>query len=320
MALAWRSPNFKRTPVSATAVIRIGTRQSHLALWQADYVRARLLGAHPHLTVEIVKMTTEGDRILDRSLATAGGKGLFTKELQTGLLEGRIDMAVHSMKDVTVTLPRGLHIRAICPREESRDAFVSARYRTLAQMPAGARVGTASLRRQSQVRALYPRLSVVELRGNVNTRLARLDAGDFDALVLASAGLKRLGFDARIAGLLDIEQHLPAVGQGAIGIECREDDTAVNAMLAALDDAATHNCVRAERALNARLQGGCTVPIGGYAQLHGDELRIQGFVGAVDGSRVLRAHARGPARNPEAVGAACAEDLLRQGAAKLLGR
>ena len=306
--------------MSAAAIIRIGTRKSQLALWQANYVRTRLLAAHPGLTVELVKMTTEGDRILDRSLATVGGKGLFTKELESGLLEGRVDIAVHSMKDVTVTLPEGLHIRAICPREDPRDALVSARYRTLAEMPAGARVGTASLRRQSQLRALHPELSVVELRGNVNTRLARLDAGDFDAIVLASAGLKRLGFETHIAGLLDIERHLPAVGQGAVGIECRGDDTAVNTMLAALDDTDTHTCVRAERALNARLQGGCTVPIGGYAELHADELRIRGFVGAVDGSRVLRAHAQGSADDPESVGAACAEDLLRQGAAQLLNR
>lgn len=306
--------------MSTPSLIRIGTRKSQLALWQAEYVRTQLIAAHPGLNVELVKMTTEGDRILDRSLATVGGKGLFTKELETGLLERRVDLAVHSMKDVTVTLPEGLHIRAVCPREDPRDAFVSARYRSLADLPPGARVGTASLRRQSQLRALYPRLSVVELRGNVNTRLARLDAGDFDAIVLASAGLKRLGFEARIADLLDSERHLPAVGQGAVGIECRSDDRDVNALVAALDDAATHTCVRAERALNARLQGGCTVPIGGYAELHGDALRIRGFVGAVDGSRVLHAHARGPACDPESVGAACAEDLLRQGAAQLLDR
>ena len=306
--------------MSATSLIRIGTRKSQLALWQAEYVRTRLLAAHPALRVELVKMTTEGDRILDRSLATVGGKGLFTKELEVGLMDRRVDIAVHSMKDVTVTLPEGLHIRAICPREDPRDAFVSARYRTLTELPAGARVGTASLRRQSQLRALYPALTVVELRGNVNTRLARLDAGDFDAIVLAAAGLKRLGFEARIAGLLDGERHLPAVGQGAVGIECRIDDSEVNALLAALDDPATHTCVRAERALNARLQGGCTVPIGGYAEIHGEALHIRGFVGAVDGSRVLRAHAHGPAGEPEPIGAACADDLLRQGAAQLLGR
>lgn len=318
MALAWRSFPLEANAVSQ-APIRIGTRKSQLALWQAEYVRARLLAEHPGLAVELVKMTTEGDRILDRSLATVGGKGLFTKELETALLEGRIDLAVHSMKDVTVTLPEGLHIRAICPREDPRDAFVSMRYRALAELPAGARVGTASLRRQSQLRALYPALAVLELRGNVNTRLARLDAGDFDAIVLAAAGLKRLGFAERIAGLLDREQHLPAVGQGAVGIECRRDDAAINALLAPLDDPTTATCVRAERALNARLQGGCTVPIGGFAELDGDALRIHGFVGAVDGSRVLRAHARGDARDPESVGIACAEDLLRQGAAPLLG-
>lgn len=300
--------------------IRIGTRKSQLALWQAEYVRARLLDLDPQLRVELVKMTTEGDRILDRTLALAGGKGLFTKELELALFDGRADLAVHSMKDVTVTLPDGLHIAAICEREDPRDAFVSNRFAALAELPPAGRVGTASLRRQSQLRARFPRLEIIDLRGNVNTRLARLDAGDFDAIILAAAGLKRLGFADRIRGYLAIDDSLPAVGQGAIGIECRVDDPDTNRLVAALNHEPTALCVRAERALNARLAGGCQVPVGGFATLDGGRLRLRGFVGAPDGLRILRAHADGPANAPEALGAEVAGQLLAQGAQAILDR
>lgn len=263
-------------------------------------------------------MTTEGDRILDRTLAKIGGKGLFTKELEHGLLEGRTDVAVHSMKDVTAILPEGLHIPVVCEREDPRDAFVSSRYASLEEMPAGARVGTSSLRRQSQLRHRHGHLQVVDLRGNVNTRLAKLDAGEFDAIILAAAGLKRLGFAERIRRVLSPEESLPAVGQGAVGIECRVHDPAINAAIAPLNHAPTHLCIMAERAMNARLQGGCQVPIGGFAELEGDTLFLRGFVGAPDGSRLLHAQARAPAKQAEALGRQVAEALLAQGAQDLL--
>lgn len=304
--------------MTASTLIRIGTRKSQLALWQAEYVRARLLAVAPHLQVELVKMSTEGDRILDRTLAQVGGKALFTKELEHGLLERRIDLAVHSMKDVTVTLPEGLDIPVICEREDPRDAFVSNRYADLAALPPGARVGTASLRRQSQLRHAWPHLDIVDLRGNVNTRLARLDAGDFDAIILAAAGLKRLDFAARIRGYLSIDQNLPAVGQGAIGIECRSDDSAIHSILRPLDHAPTHLCLRAERALNEHLQGGCQVPIGALATLEGETLYLRGFVGSPDGSRVLRSAMRGSTLQAERIGISVASDLFAQGAQQIL--
>jgi hydroxymethylbilane synthase len=300
--------------------LRLGTRKSPLALWQAEYVRDRLQRLHPGLQVELVAMTTEGDRILDRSLAKVGGKGLFVKELEQGLLENRIDLAVHSMKDVTVSFPPGLHIAAICEREDPRDAFVSNRYAQLAELPAGARVGTSSLRRQCQLRAAFPRLSIETLRGNVNTRLARLDEGRFGAVILAVAGLKRLGFESRVRAALDPHESLPAVGQGAVGIECRADDTRTNALLAPLEHTATRTCVEAERAMNARLEGGCQVPIGGYAVIEGGELHLRGLVGDPDGSRVIRAEIRGPAKEAVALGYKLAEELLRLGAKAILDK
>lgn len=301
-------------------VLRLGTRKSQLALWQAEYVRARLMLTHPGLAVELVKITTTGDRILDRSLAKVGGKGLFIKELEQGLLERRIDLAVHSMKDVTVTLPPGLHIAAVCERADPRDAFVSRRYPELTALPAGARVGTSSLRRTCQLRAACPQLEIVPLRGNINTRLAKLDDGEFDAVVLAAAGLKRLGLADRIRGYLDPDLSLPAVGQGAIGIECRSDDAETNRMLAPLNDAATWTCVAAERAFNARLEGGCQVPVAAYAELQGERLVLRGLVGEPDGSRLLRDAIDGPADKAETLGTRLAERLLARGARRILDK
>ncbi len=304
----------------STHRLRLGTRKSPLALWQAEHVRTRLQQTHPGLAVELVRITTEGDQILDRSLARVGGKGLFIKELETALHDGRIDFAVHSLKDVTVTLPAGMHLCAILEREDPRDAFVSNRYARLAELPAGSRVGTASLRRQCQLRAAYPHLEIVTLRGNVNTRLAKLDSGEFDAIVLACAGLKRLGFEARIRAPLEPDESLPAVGQGAVCIESRADDARTNALLAPLNHPTTRTCVSAERALNAALEGGCQVPIGGYAVLDGDELHVRGLVGDPDGSRVIRGEIRGPAADAERLGHALAHDLLGRGARAILDK
>jgi hydroxymethylbilane synthase len=300
--------------------LRLGTRKSQLALWQAYYVRDALTRFHPDLRVELVTMTTEGDRILDRSLAKVGGKGLFIKELEQGLLENRIDIAVHSMKDVTATLPPGLHLSAVCEREDPRDAFISQQYATLASLPAGARIGTSSLRRQCQLRAAYPKLDILMLRGNVNTRLAKLDAGEFDAIILAVAGIKRLGMAARIRERLDPAVSLPAVGQGAVCIECRQGDFATNELLAPLNHRPTQLCVTAERALNARLEGGCQVPIGGFAELHGDTLHLRGLVGEPDGSRLLRAEIRGPVAQAEQLGGQLAQQLLALGAKDILDK
>ena len=311
-------PHFQ-APASLNT-LRLGTRKSQLALWQAEYVRARLRALHPQLAVELVTMTTEGDRILDRSLAKVGGKGLFIKELEQGLLEGRTDIAVHSLKDVTATLPAGLHLSVVCEREDPRDAFVSNRYPDLKSLPAGACVGTSSLRRQCQLRAAYPHLSVATLRGNVNTRLAKLDAGDFDAVILAAAGLKRLGFAGRIRDGLDPAESLPAVGQGAVCIECRADDEAVNRLIAPLNHRATQICVTAERALNAHLEGGCQVPIGGYAVLEGEMLHLRGLVGDPEDGRLIRAEARGAAADAERLGAQVAAELLARGAKRILDK
>jgi hydroxymethylbilane synthase len=300
--------------------LRLGTRKSQLALWQAHYVRDALTRHHPGLNIELVTMTTEGDRILDRSLAQVGGKGLFIKELEQGLLENRTDIAVHSLKDVTATLPPGLHLSVVCEREDPRDAFISNQYASLDALPPGSRVGTSSLRRQCQLRDAYPHIEIVMLRGNVNTRLAKLDAGEFDAILLAVAGIKRLGMETRIRDRLDPAVSLPAVGQGAVCIECREDDIVTNELLAPLNHRATQICVAAERAMNAALDGGCQVPIGGYAELHGDELHLRGLVGEPDGSRLLRAEQRGPAAQAGQIGAQLAQQLLSQGAKAILDK
>ncbi|ROR34396.1 hydroxymethylbilane synthase [Inmirania thermothiophila] len=300
------------------ATLRIATRKSPLALWQAEHVAARLRAAHPGLAVELVTMTTQGDRILDAPLARIGGKGLFVKELERALLDGRADIAVHSMKDVPVELPEGLHLPVILEREDPRDAFVSPRYADLASLPPGARVGTSSLRRQVQLRARRPDLVVESLRGNVGTRLARLDAGDFDAAILACAGLRRLGLAGRIRRPLTVEESLPAIGQGAIGIECRRDDAATLALVSVLDHGPTHTCLAAERALNAVLGGGCQVPIGGHAVLEGETLHLRALVGHPDGEPVLQDAIRGPAAQAEALGRALAERLLAAGAREIL--
>jgi hydroxymethylbilane synthase len=298
--------------------LRIATRKSPLALWQAEHVAAALAAAHPGLAVEIVGMTTKGDRILDAPLAKVGGKGLFVKELEQGMLSGQADIAVHSMKDVPVEFPEGLHLPVILEREDPLDAFVSNRYASLDALPAGARVGTSSLRRQCQLAARRPDLRVEPLRGNVNSRLAKLDAGDYDAVLLAAAGLIRLGFAERIRGRIDPGDSLPAIGQGAIGIECRVGDGRTEALIGPLHHPETALRVLAERALNARLHGGCQVPIAGHATLEEERLHLRGLVGTPDGSRVLRAEAQGPSRDPEALGIAVAEDLLRQGAGEIL--
>ncbi len=301
-----------------TQRVRIATRKSALALWQAEYVKARLEFFHPGLVVELVPMSTQGDKILDTPLAKIGGKGLFVKELETAMLEDRADIAVHSMKDVPVEFPEGLMLSTICEREDPRDAFVSNHFSSLDQLPQGAVVGTSSLRRQCQIKALRPDLQIRDLRGNVNTRLAKLDAGEFDAIILAAAGLIRLGFHARIAAYLPVSQSLPANGQGAVGIECRSDDAAVQALLAPLEHTATRQAVLAERAMNRALQGGCQVPIGAYAEIDGDKLYLRGLVGQLDGQQILQAEVRGAAADGEALGQQLAGMLLAQGAGAIL--
>ena len=298
--------------------LKIATRQSPLALWQANYVKDRLQQLYPDLTIELVPMVTKGDVILDSPLAKIGGKGLFVKELENALLTQEADIAVHSMKDVPMQFPEGLGLAVICQREDPRDAFVSHSYRTFAELPQGAVVGTSSLRRQCQLKALRPDLDIRSLRGNVGTRLSKLDNGDYDAIILASAGLIRLGLADRIASFIDVEQSLPAAGQGAVGIECRTDDVQVHTLLAPLADAETTYCVRAERAMNNHLQGGCQVPIGGYAGLQQGQLYLRALVGDIDGSRIIRAEGKNAVENAEVLGVQIAEQLLAQGADKIL--
>ncbi|PLX60795.1 hydroxymethylbilane synthase [Sedimenticola selenatireducens] len=298
--------------------LRIATRKSPLAMWQAEHVAKLLRQAHPGLQVELIVMSTQGDKILDTPLAKIGGKGLFVKELEQGMLEGRADIAVHSMKDVPVELPEGLHLAVIMEREDPRDAFVSNRYSRLEDLPEGSVVGTSSLRRQCQLADRRPDLKIAPLRGNVNTRLRKLDEGEFDAIILATAGLKRLGFQQRITSYIESGDSLPAIGQGAIGIECRSDDERVNALIQPLHDPETACCVLAERAMNHRLMGGCQVPIAGFAVLNHGKLFMRGLVGEPDGSRIMRAEINGPAGEAEALGIAVAEDLLGQGADQVL--
>lgn len=299
-------------------VLRIATRQSPLALWQAHYVKDRLMACHPGLSVELVPMVTRGDVILDTPLAKVGGKGLFVKELELALLENRADIAVHSMKDVPVEFPQGLGLTTICKREDPRDAFVSNHFDSIDALPAGSVVGTSSLRRQCQIAAERPDLVIRSLRGNVGTRLSKLDNGDYDAIILAVAGLKRLGLESRIRLALSPEQSLPAVGQGAVGIECRLDDEQTRALLAPLNHDETAVRVRAERAMNTRLEGGCQVPIGSYAELKDGELWLRALVGAPDGSQMVRGERRGPAKDAEALGVSLAEELLDNGARAIL--
>jgi hydroxymethylbilane synthase len=298
--------------------LRIATRGSPLALWQAEHVAARLQALHPGLEVSLLTMKTRGDKLLDAPLAKVGGKGLFVKELEVGLLDGRADLAVHSLKDVPVEFPPGLELALVMEREDPRDAIVSNTYDSLAAMPAGTLVGTSSLRRQTQVRERYPELRVDWLRGNVNTRLAKLDEGQYDAIILAASGLQRLGFDDRIRTPIAPEECLPAIGQGVLGIEIRSDDAQLRELIAPLAHAETALRVSAERALNQTLNGGCQVPIAGYAVLEGDQLFLRGLVGEPDGSKILRAEVRGGSAQAHELGVELAQQLLAQGADRIL--
>lgn len=298
--------------------IRIATRKSALALWQAEYVKARLIEAHPGLLVTLVPMVSRGDKLLDSPLSKIGGKGLFVKELETALLENEADIAVHSMKDVPMDFPEGLGLFCICEREDPRDAFVSNTYGSLDALPPGSIVGTSSLRRQAQLLTRRPDLEIRFLRGNVNTRLAKLDAGEYDAIILAAAGLIRLGFEARITSAISVDDSLPAGGQGAVGIECRSADSEIHSLLAPLHHQDTATRVIAERALNKHLNGGCQVPIACYAVLEGEQLWLRGLVGDPSGGLLLSAEARAPRSDAEALGVQVAEDLLSQGANDIL--
>ncbi len=298
--------------------IRIATRKSALALWQAEYVKARLEASHPGLVVSLVPMVSRGDKLLDAPLAKIGGKGLFVKELETALMENEADIAVHSMKDVPMEFPAGLGLYCICEREDPRDAFVSNRFASLDDMPAGSVVGTSSLRRQCQIAERRPDLEIRSLRGNVGTRLSKLDNGDYDAIILAVAGLKRLDLEARIGYAMPADVSLPAVGQGAVGIECRLDDERTRALLAPLNHDETAIRVSAERAMNTRLEGGCQVPIGSYAEINNGEIWLRALVGAPDGSQVIRGERRGPAQDAEKMGVSLAEELLENGARAIL--
>lgn len=298
--------------------LRIATRRSRLALWQAEHVKARLEGLHAGLRVELVPMTTRGDELLEVSLAKEGGKGLFVKELETALAEGRAEIAVHSMKDVPAELPPGFALAAILAREDPRDAFVSTRFENLAAMPAGAVVGTSSLRRQAQVAARYPALEIRPLRGNVETRLAKLDRGEYGAILLAAAGLKRLGLAARIRDHLSVEESLPAAGQAALGIECLGSRADVMELTRPLVDAAASACVRAEREVNRRLGGSCTIPLGAHAILEGGRLKLRALVASPDGQRMARADGEGDTARPEELGARIAALLRERGATEIL--
>jgi len=294
----------------------IATRRSRLALWQAEHIRDRLQSVHPGLAVELLPMSTRGDELLDRSLDKVGGKGLFVKELENAMSDGRADLAVHSMKDMPAELPPGFELAAVCEREDARDAFVSSRFPDLAAMPAGAVVGTSSLRRAAQVRSRYARLEIRLLRGNVETRLSKLDRGEYDAAVLAVAGLTRLGLGQRVRKHLDIDESLPAPGQGALGVECRAERADVLDLVRKLNHQATARCVRAERAVSRALGGSCTLPLGAYAVLEGQALKLLALVASEDGTRILRAEASGT--DPEAVGAQAADALRGQGADEIL--
>ena len=298
----------------------IATRRSRLALWQAEHIAERLRKLRQGLQVELLPMSTRGDELIDRRLDQAGGKGLFVKELENAMADGRAHLAVHSMKDMPAELPPGFELAAITAREDPRDAFVSSKYKTFKEMPEGASVGTSSLRRQSQVVERHPGLEVLLLRGNLETRLAKLDRGEYGAIVLATAGLARLGLEGRITARLEVDDMLPAPGQGALGIECRSDDREVIALLMQLADPATSVCVRAERAVSRALGGSCTLPLAAYAiRVQGDRLRLRALVASADGKRVVRQQFEGVAADPEALGNRVAEDLRRRGAAEILG-
>jgi hydroxymethylbilane synthase len=301
-------------------LIRIATRKSPLALWQAEHVKHLLETNNPGLRVELVTMSTQGDKILDTPLAKIGGKGLFVKELEQGMLDGRADIAAHSIKDVPMEFPEGLFLATIMEREEPRDAFVSNHYANIDELPQGAIVGTCSLRRRCQLLSRRPDLVIKDLRGNVNSRLAKLDNGDYDAIVLASAGLLRLKMEDRIRQRIDSSIMLPAVGQGAIGLEARSDDAETLALLAALNHRDTNDRIRAERALNHRLQGGCQVPIASYATLDGDSLHLRALVGEPDGSKIVSGEITGDRSDGESLGIELGDDLLARGAKGILER
>jgi hydroxymethylbilane synthase len=296
----------------------IASRESALAMWQAEHIAARLRTLYPQMQVSILGMTTQGDQILDSPLSKIGGKGLFVKELETAMSEGRADIAVHSMKDVPMNLPDGFTLAVIGEREDPRDAFVSNHYASLAGLPAGGRVGTSSLRRECQLRARFPHLHVEPLRGNVQTRLRKLDEGQYAAIILAAAGLKRLGLGARIRAEISPEDSLPAVGQGALGIECLSSRTDLVALLAPLNHADTADCVRAERAMSRTLGGSCQVPLGGFAQIGSDTLTLRGFVAEIDGSRVIADSVSGARADAEALGQQLAQQLIGRGAGAIL--
>ncbi len=298
--------------------IKIVTRKSPLAMWQAEHVRDCLLSEHVDLNVELIGVQTQGDRVLDSPLAKIGGKGLFVKELENALLDGRADIAVHSMKDVTMEMPEGLALPVIMEREDPRDVLITDRPVTIASLDEKARLGTSSLRRQCQIKNLRPDLEILDLRGNVGTRLSKLDKGEYDAIILAAAGVIRLGLEERITSLLSPEELLPAIGQGAIGIQCRAEDTHTQALIAPLNHSDTHTRVVAERAVNRRLFGGCQVPIAGFAELDGDQLHIRALVGETDGSRIVRGEIVGHRNHAEKLGTALAEDLLSRGADRIL--
>ncbi len=303
---------------SIPARVRIATRESRLAMTQTEMVAAALRARHPALGVEIVGMTTRGDRVLDRPLAEVGGKGLFVKELEVALTEDRADIAVHSLKDVPMDLPPGFALATFGEREDPRDAFLSTRYAALEALPPGARVGTSSLRRESQLRRAFPRLQIHALRGNVNTRLAKLDAGDYDAIILAAAGLRRLGLAGRIRATLPETLTLPAICQGILAIEYRASRKDVAALLAAFEHAPTAAAARAERALGRVVEGSCTVPLGALASTQGERLRIEGFIGLPDGTRLVREAAEGDAGDAEALGHALGERILQAGGREIL--
>jgi hydroxymethylbilane synthase len=298
--------------------IVIASRKSRLAMWQSQFVQGELRRLYPSIEVEILGMSTRGDEILDVSLAKVGGKGLFVKELEAALADGRADIAVHSAKDVPMELPDGFRLAAISAREDPRDGIVSSKYASLGALPAGAVVGTSSLRREAQLREKFPGLVFRPLRGNLDTRLGKLDSGAYQAIVLAVAGLKRLGLGERVRAVLEPETSLPAAGQGALAIECRADQADLVEMLSALNDSETSACVRAERAVSRALGGSCQLPLGAFARLDGGEIWLRGLVAAPDGSRIVRADLRGPAGDPEKLGADLAADLLARGAQEIL--
>ena len=298
--------------------IRIATRKSPLALWQANFVKQNLLLAHKDLKVELIPMVTQGDIILDSPLSKIGGKGLFVKQLEQAILNNEADIAVHSIKDIPAQFPEGLMLAAICQRDEVRDAFVANKYASLNDLPKGAIVGTSSLRRQCQLRSHFPHLIIKDLRGNVGTRLNKLDDEQYDAIILASVGLKRLSLEHRITQYIGTDLMLPAVGQGAIGIESRTDDKQILDIISVLDDKKSRACIQAERAMNNALQGGCQVPIAGYCRLNNDELMLQGLVGRVDGSKIIKQQITGFINEAESLGEKLAKQLLNQGADLIL--